>query len=92
RVLTKGFAYDYAGKIPKGLLRDKKVMIFSTTGGMRIAYYLLGIKAAIKKSIDFGIFNFCGMRVILRKYFYAVPVISAAARSKMLANIEKIGF
>jgi len=92
RVFTKGFAYDYVGKIPKGLLRDKKVMIFSTTGGMRFAYYLLGFKFAVKKSIDVGVFNFCGMKVVLHKFFYAVPVISYSARSKMLSSIERIKF
>lgn len=92
RVFTKGFAYDYVGKIPKGLLRDKKVMIFSTTGGMRLAYYFLGFKSAVKKSIDVGVFNFCGMKVVLHKFFYAVPVVSLKEREDMLSSIETINF
>jgi len=92
RVFSRGFAYDYEGHSIKGLLAGKEVMIFSTTGGPRIAYYLAGYKAAIKMTIAAGIFKFCGMRVLLHKYFYAVPAITDAARKKMLTGIRKINF
>ena len=92
RVFSRGFAYEPAGHIIKGLLPGKKVMIFSTTGGPRFAYFLLGYKAAIKTTIDAGIFKFCGMKVALHKYFYAVPAITDAARKKMLAEISKTNF
>ncbi len=92
RVFSRGFAYDSKGPIIIGLLRGKKVMVFNTTGGPRFAYYLLGYKSAIKTSIDAGIFKFCGMKVLLHKFFYAVPAISDSARKKMLAGIRNIKF
>jgi len=92
RVFSRGFAYDYEGHRIKGLLPGKRVMIFSTTGGPRIAYYLAGYKAAIKTAIDAGIFKFCGMQVALHKYFYAVPAITDSARKKMLTEVRKINF
>ena len=92
RVFSRGFAYDMKGHLIKGLLKGKQVMIFTTTGGPRIAYYLLGYKLAIKTAIDGGIFKFCGMKVKLHKYFYAVPAVSDKARKKMLDSIKKIKF
>jgi NAD(P)H dehydrogenase (quinone) len=92
RVLSRGFAYDTKGPLMLGLLKGKKVMVFNTTGGPRFAYYLLGYKLAMKISIGAGIFNFCGMKVILHKFFYAVPAITDAARKKMLASIQHIDF
>jgi len=75
-----------------GLLKGKKVMVFNTTGGPRFAYYLSGYKSATKNSIDARIFKFCGMKVILHKFFYAVPAITDAVRKKMLASIGSIIF
>ena len=92
RVFSRGFAYDMQGHIIKGLLKDKKVMLFNTTGGPNFAYWLMGYRLALKVAIAIGIFNFCGMKVLLHKFFYAVPAISDEKRKKMLADISKIRF
>jgi NAD(P)H dehydrogenase (quinone) len=92
RVFIRGFAYDMKGHMIQGLLKGKKVMLFSTTGGPSFAYYLLGYLVAMKTAIDAGIFNFCGLKVALHKYFYAVPTISDGDRKKMLASIKNIHF
>jgi len=90
RVFSKGFAYDYAGKMPRGLLVGKKVMVFSTTGGPKITYFLGGYKSALDKTITSGIFKFCGMDVIFHKFFYAVPIITEKKRKLMLDSIENL--
>lgn len=92
RVFSRGFAYDAKGPLIIGLLKGKRAMVFNTTGGPRFAYYLFGYKSAIKTCIDIGIFKFCGIKVILHKFFYAVPVITDAVRKKMLASIKSIKF
>jgi len=92
RVFSRGFAYDTKGHRIQGLLKGKEVMIFNTTGGPRFAYYLLGYKLGIKLTVDIGTFMFCGLKVKLHKFFYAVPVITDKARKKMLAKIKKIKF
>lgn len=92
RVFIRGFAYDTKGNLIIGLLKGKKVMVFNTTGGPGFAYFLFGYKSAIKTCIDIGTFKFCGMKVILHKFFHAVPVITDAARKKMLASIKNIKF
>ncbi len=90
RVFFRGFAYDYKGPMIQGLLKGKKTILLSTTGGPRFAYYFLGYLLAMKTTIDAGILNFCGIKVALHKYFYAVPTVGDAARKKMLANISRI--
>jgi NAD(P)H dehydrogenase (quinone) len=92
RVLSRGFAYDMKGHLIRGLLKGKRVMIFNTTGGPGFAYYLLGYLVAMKISIVFGIFKFCGMTVKLHRFFFAVPAISQKAREKMLDQVKRIQF
>ncbi len=92
RVFSRGFAYDMKGHIIQGLLKGKKAMMFTTTGGPRIAYYLLGYWLAIKAAIGFGIFNFCGIKMAKHQYFYSVPTVTNEVRTKMLEAIKKIKF
>jgi NAD(P)H dehydrogenase (quinone) len=90
RVLSRGFAYNIDSHGVKGLLTGKKVMIFNTTGGPRIAYFFMNSLAGMKISIDAGIFKFCGMKVLIHKYFFAVPTVTDQVRKKMLADIKKL--
>ncbi|MFH1858289.1 MAG: NAD(P)H-dependent oxidoreductase [Candidatus Omnitrophota bacterium] len=92
RVFSYGFAYRVTKKGLEGLLSDKKVMIFNTTGGMEEDYQKQGYIEGIKTTVERGIFEFCGMKVILHKYFYAVPSVDAKAREAMLAEIKNIQF
>ncbi len=90
RVLSFGFAYTFDGKNIKGLLPGKKVAILNTTGGPEEVYTSGGFKEALGKTTDAGIFGLCGMNVILHKYFYEVPVVSADARKAMLEEIKSL--
>jgi NAD(P)H dehydrogenase (quinone) len=92
RVFSRGFAYDVVDGAIKGLLADKRVYIINTTGGEQEAYVRFGYQDAIKTTVDAGIFLFCGMTVVLHKYFYAVPTVTDAARKQMLSEIKKINF
>lgn len=90
RVFSYGFAYTMTDNGPKGLLTEKKVIILNTTGGLEKDYQQFGFNAALKTTMEAGIFEFCGMTVLRHKYFYAVPAISDEARKKMLKEMETL--
>jgi len=90
RVFSYGFAYSAKEKGPYGLLTDKKVILINTTGGAEENYLKYGYKEALKKTIEDGIFGFCGVKVIMHRYFYAVPYVSDQAREKMLEELKGI--
>ena len=90
RVFSYGFAFAVNENGPYGLLTDKKIIILNTTGGAEENYEKNGYKEALKKTIEEGTFGFCGMKVILHKYFYAVPYVTDEIRLKMLAELRSI--
>lgn len=90
RVFSYGFAYAADEKGLAGLLSDKKVIVFNTTGGSEKDYAQRGYKDALKKTTEIGTLQVCGMKVILHKYFHAVPSITNEARIKMLEDLKGI--
>ncbi len=90
RVFSSGFAFKYTEQGPEGLLTDKKVIIINTTGSTEDVYDSMGYKESLKRNIDKGIFEFCGMKIITHKYFYAVPFISDEERQRMLEEITEM--
>ena len=61
RILTSGFAYRFNGRIPQGLLRDKKAAVFLTHGGPALfTTWILrdrGAKVVVKDTL-----GFCGIK------------------------------
>jgi NAD(P)H dehydrogenase (quinone) len=92
RVFSYGFAYGVNEKGPYGLLTDKKVILINTTGGAEENYVKYGYNEALRKTIEDGIFGFCGMKVIIHRYFYAAPYVTVQAREKMLEELKGISF
>ncbi|MFH1459419.1 MAG: NAD(P)H-dependent oxidoreductase [Candidatus Omnitrophota bacterium] len=92
RVFSYGFAYEVGPEGIKGLLSDKKVVIINTTGGTQENYLKFGFKDALENIFKNGIYEFCAMKVILHRFFYAVPAISPEARENMLAEIDGMKF
>jgi NAD(P)H dehydrogenase (quinone) len=90
RVFSYGFAYLYTEEGPKGLLNEKKVMIVNTTGASNEQYQQLGMHDSFSKTIDLGIFQFCGMEVNGHHYFGAVPMVSDEERHAMLVQVEQL--
>ncbi len=88
RVFSFGFAYSYTKDGPVGLLKNKKVAIFNTTGGAEDFYKSSGMINSLKQTIDDGIFGFCGMEVVLHKYFFGVPATTPEVRAGMLAEAK----
>ena len=61
--LSKGFAFEYVNSRPKGLLTDKTVKIFTTTGAPKFIYTLTGANRRLKNMIKEQIVEFCGMKL-----------------------------
>lgn len=90
RVFSVGFAYASGANGAEGLLKEKKVAVFSTTGGSRSDYEAYGFRDAIVKAVDNGIFGFCGMEVLLHHFMHAVPAVSQEERVEMLSQVRRL--
>lgn len=60
RVFTMGFAFLYNEEGPKPLLSGKKAHIITCSGSPNEYYEATGMHEAIHKTIDYGVFEFCG--------------------------------
>jgi len=86
RVFLKGFAYDFGAKGVVGLLKQKKALIFTTTGGSEEDYKKSGFHETLLKPMTLGTLQFCGIPQVEGKIFYAVPQVSDVIRKNMLAE------
>ena len=69
RVFSYGFAYMYKGDKVVGLLTDKRAIIINSTGSTDEFYEKEGFHNAIKKTVDEGIFKFCGFKKVRHIFF-----------------------
>ncbi|MBF0483393.1 MAG: NAD(P)H-dependent oxidoreductase [Candidatus Omnitrophica bacterium] len=92
KVFSYGFAYQATDKGIEGMLSDKKVIIFNTTGGSEENYNKFGFKAGITATIDKGTYGFCGIKVDQHIYFHEVPTITNEKRVAMLDEIKQMKF
>ncbi len=61
--LSRGFAFEYVNSRPKGLLTDKTVKVFTTTGAPKFFYTITGANRRLKYMIKEQIVEFCGMKL-----------------------------
>jgi len=61
--LSKGFAFEYVNSRPKGLLQNKKVKVFTTTGAPKFIYTITGANRRLKNMFKQQIVEFCGMKL-----------------------------
>ncbi|HIP48521.1 MAG TPA: flavodoxin family protein [Lutibacter sp.] len=60
---SRGFAFEYVNSRPKGLLLNKNVKIFTTTGAPSFIYKITGANNRLKKMFQKQIIEFCGMKL-----------------------------
>jgi len=60
---STGFAYEYVNSRPKGLLTNKKVKVFTTTGTPSFIYKITGTNRRFNKMFKKQIVEFCGMKL-----------------------------
>lgn len=92
RVFLSGFAYRLENDRPIGLLIGKKVIILNTMGMSREEYNLSGMFKAMELTIDKGIFEFTGMKVIAHKYFTSIMSVNEDTRETYLNEIAELAY
>jgi NAD(P)H dehydrogenase (quinone) len=90
RVFLNGFAYQLENDRPIGLLTDKKVIILNSMGMSREEYKLSGMFKAMELTIDKGIFEFTGMKVLAHKYFTSIMSVNEDTRKAYLEEIAEL--
>ena len=60
---SKWFAFEYVNSRPKGLLINKVVKVFTTTGAPSFIYMLTWANRRLKKTFQQQIVQFCGMKL-----------------------------
>jgi len=89
RIFTEGFAYRIAGTDLEGLLKNKKVLLITTTGAPKEMYVASGMFKSMAQTTGEGIFQFTGMELIEHKYFCAIPYVTDEDRKKMLEELSE---
>lgn len=87
RVFSYGFAYLLDEKGLKQLLKDKEVIIINTLGESKEECEESGMTNCLRKTIG-GTFEFCGIKVLEHKFYYAVPYVSDEVRKSYLKDVE----
>lgn len=89
RVYSYGFAYEYKNGAVNGLLKGKRVRLFSTTGTPDSVYDLNGMYKSMMQTQDDGIFRISGIDDVEHLFFGAVPYVDDSTRKRYLADVEK---
>lgn len=86
--LSKGFAFTYENGRPKGLLNNKSVKIFTTTGAPKFVYAITGANRRLKNMLKEQIINFCGMKMESCNIYGGVDTSKSNAK-KILLEVAK---
>lgn len=94
RVLAYGFAYKAGKNGIEGLLKDKKVVLFTSMGNSLEQYEEKNLFKAFKQTLGSEIFDFCGMEVIHHEFFPQIPDASMETKqvyiNKALSAYESV--
>ena len=83
----KGFAFEYVNSRPKGLLLNKTVKVFTTTGAPYFIYMLTGANRRLKNMFKEQIIEFCGMKLEEFNIFGGVDT-SSKKTNEILSKIK----
>lgn len=89
RVFAFGFAYTIGADGLEKLLTGKQAVLFTTHGTPADVYEQSGDYDAFAKTIDRGIFDFCGVSVVAHRHYGAVPRVTDDERRGYLEDVEK---
>jgi NAD(P)H dehydrogenase (quinone) len=87
--LSKDFAFKYVNSRPKGLLTDKTVKVFTTTGAPKFIYTITGANRRLKNMMKEQIIQFCGMKMD-GFHIYGGVDTSGKNIEKILAEIKAL--
>lgn len=89
RVFVPGFAFEVGDQGIKGLLAGKKAWIIQTTGSDQAYIEKHRLDEMVKKPLEIGLFNFCGMDVVDHQILAGVPFITEQERTKLLESLKE---
>ncbi|HET7657709.1 MAG TPA: NAD(P)H-dependent oxidoreductase [Bacillales bacterium] len=89
RVFAYGFAYELDGEDPIPLLKGKKAATIFTSGTPEEIYRTSGMSESLKKTMEEGVFDFCGFETIGHLYFGNAVLSSDQERERMLFEVSK---
>lgn len=84
---SKGFAFEYVNSRPQGLLKNKIVKVFTTTGAPYFFYMLTGANRRLKNMFKKQIIEFCGMKLQEFNIFGGIDT-NKENTNKILKKIE----
>ena len=87
--LSKDFAFKYVNSRPLGMLTNKNVKVFTTTGAPKFIYTLTGANRRLKNMIKEQIVEFCGMKLVGCHIFGGVDT-SGKKTDKILETIQTL--
>lgn len=91
RVLSFGFAYKIDEKHNViAMLKGKKAIVFNTTGSPNDFYEKIGMHKSLRQTIDDGILQFCGIKVLNHTFLGNVVMTTDERRKKMLEDVKKV--
>ncbi len=90
RVFTNGFAFRYTSRGVEGLLHHKKALVLVTTGGTVEEYGSIEDQECLIRPTTDGTLAACGVKNIVDKVFYAVPIVSDESRKGMLEDVRRL--
>ncbi|MGC8762663.1 MAG: NAD(P)H-dependent oxidoreductase [Acidobacteriota bacterium] len=90
RVFLNGFAFEIGPQGARGLLRHRKAMVFTTTGGLEEAYAQGNGREVLLRPMTDGTLRFCGIGEVSAKVFYGVPSATENQRKAMLAEAARL--
>ena len=89
KVLTNGFAFEYAPDGVRGLLPQRKALVIVTVGGSQEDYRAMNAEELIIRPVTDGTLGFCGVQNIDYQLLYGVPTVSDEVRRGMLDDVRK---
>ena len=87
KVLTNGFAFEYAADGARGLLPINKALLIVTAGGAEDDFEQMQAKDLIVRPVADGALAFCGVSEVQSKVFFSVPTVGDAERRAMLDEV-----
>ncbi|MDP4164463.1 MAG: NAD(P)H-dependent oxidoreductase [Bacillota bacterium] len=90
RVFLNGFAFKYTENGAEGLLKDKKAIIFQTTGQPKEALEAYNLISPLEISMEIGTLAFVGIETIAHPLFHSVPFVTDEDRKNMLNEVKQV--
>jgi NAD(P)H dehydrogenase (quinone) len=84
RIFSYGFAYKAGANGIEGLLKGKKVFLFTSMGNSLEQYEEKGLFEAFRQTLGHEIFTYCGMEIVHHQFFSQITETSLPERDRLV--------